>query len=377
MQNNVENNSAFGSFRALDGDGDVAEREQLFQNMARLFSAVCDRCTDNQVEQYDDVLSQLADMVEVEGRIEVAKMLAPLERAPGTVVVKLANDTIEVARPLLEFSSVLSDDDLIEIVGGKGEEHRVVIAGRQEVAERVGDAIVDHGGLASVERLVCNEQAELGDATLVKLVEKAAHEPAMIENLRGRRSIDWQKLDTKLDAASGAVLKKLQESELPADEHMLGQAQDMVANRLRNKAGFNASSWRIAWNQVKALGDRKQLDRNSLNRYARFEYGHHFGAAMASMLGLKQQVFVKWLAAQDYRAVIVAARTLGLNAGQFEAGMRILPWRSEPDEEEIENAVLRFETLSEEEANDIFGLWRRHENRGRDQSVQQDMAVGM
>ncbi|MCS6759741.1 MAG: hypothetical protein MO852_12930 [Candidatus Devosia euplotis] len=46
----------------------------------------------------------------------MAKLLAPLDRAPGTVAVKLVNDDIEVARPLLQFSKVLSDDDLIDII---------------------------------------------------------------------------------------------------------------------------------------------------------------------------------------------------------------------------------------------------------------------
>ncbi len=366
MQNSGENASAFGSFRALDGDGDGAEREQLFQNMARLFSAVCDRCSDDQVEQYDDVLSQLADLVEVEGRVEVAKLLAPLERAPGTVVVKLANDTIEVARPLLEFSNVLSDDDLIDIVGSKSEEHRVVIAGREEVAERVGDAIIVHGDGPSVERLVCNDRAELGETALVRLLEKSRQDPGLVENLRNRAGIDWQKLDAKLDEASRSVLHQLRQNEMPADEHALGQAREVVYNRLRNKAGFNASSWRVAWNQVKALGDRKQLDLSALNRFARFGYGHHFGAAMASLLNLKQQVFVKWLASQDYRAVIVAGRSLGLSVSEFEAGLNILPWRREPTAEEMENSVSRFAALSRDEAHDIFDLWRRHEARGGD-----------
>src|ERR1700749_1193937 len=134
---------AFSTFRVLNGDANILERDQLFRNMAQLYSYVSDRCDDEQVAQYDEVLCQLAELVEVEARTHVAKLLAPLERAPGMVVVKLANDTIEVARPLLEFSNVLSDDDLIDIVARQSEAHRVVIAGRSAVPERVGEAITE------------------------------------------------------------------------------------------------------------------------------------------------------------------------------------------------------------------------------------------
>ena len=47
----------------------------------------------------------LAELVETEARSFVAKLLAPLDRAPGNVVTILANDTIEVAAPLLEFET--------------------------------------------------------------------------------------------------------------------------------------------------------------------------------------------------------------------------------------------------------------------------------
>jgi uncharacterized membrane protein len=96
--------------------------------MAQLYSYVSDRCDDEQVAQYDEVLCQLAELVEVEARTHVARLLAPLERAPGNVVNKLANDEIDVAQPLLEFSNVLSDDDLIDIVSTRSEAHRVAIA---------------------------------------------------------------------------------------------------------------------------------------------------------------------------------------------------------------------------------------------------------
>src|SRR5690606_24861997 len=116
----------------------------------------------------------------------VARLLAPLERAPGTVVVKLANDAIEVAKPLLEFSSVLSDDDLIDIITRQSEEHRLAIAGRLNVPERVGEAIVEHGEKSSVVRLMRNSNAEFDKATLEKLVERATKDIEIAADLRNR-----------------------------------------------------------------------------------------------------------------------------------------------------------------------------------------------
>ena len=357
---------AFSTFRVLNGDANVLERDQLFRNMAQLYSYVSDRCDDEQVAQYDEVLCQLAALVEVEARTHVAKLLAPLDRAPGNVVNKLANDTIEVAAPLLEFSNVLSDDDLIEIVTKQSEEHRVAIAGRTNVPERVGDAIVEHGGTSSVTRLVNNKTAEFGRETMEKLISRATTDSTLASNLRGRTDLDWSALRAPIGEAGQKVLDMLGNSSSKAlDPVTAGKINAVVYNRMRNRAGFSSQEWKLAYNQVKALSDRRQLDDRALSRFARFGYGHHSAAALTVMLNVSPEVFVKWLAAQDYVAVTVALRALGLSPDLFEALVSTMPWRDLPTEADKSNARSRFEALTIEEARGIFELWRTHAFRRR------------
>lgn len=356
---------AFSSFRVLNGDDSHSERDQLFRNMAKLFSYVSERCDDDQVAQYDEALCLLAELVEVEARAHVAKLLAPLQRAPGTVVVKLANDAIEVARPLLEFSNVLSDDDLIDIIENKTEEHRLAIAGRAEINERVGEAIVAHGEVGSVIKFVRNTNAEIGRATLEKLVARASQDAAIAEDLRNRAEIDWKSLRGEIDSVGDKVLESLGEVEGRFDPVTASKVNTVVYKRIRNQAGFNAQEWKLAYNQVRALADRKQLNDRALARFARFGYGHHAAAALALLLRVSPEIVVKWLASQDYAAVTVALRAGGLTSDLFAAITPTLPWRDLPTREHQEMIVSRFEALDEEEARSIFELWRAHSFRRR------------
>lgn len=360
-----EGQRAFSSFRVLNGEDNHSEREQLFRNMAQLFSYVSDRCDDEQVAQYDEVLCQLAELVEVEARAHVAKLLAPLERAPGTVVVKLANDDIEVAKPLLEFSNVLSDDDLIDIIGRQSEEHRVAIAGRLNVPERVGEAIVEHGDKPSVVRLVRNTNAEFDKATLEKLVERATRDAEIAADLRGRPEIDWKSLRGEIDSVASKVLENLSEVSKAIDPVAAGKVNAVVYNRMRNRAGFSAKEWKVAYNQVKALSDRKQLDDRALARFARFGYGHHAAAALTVLLRVAPEVFVKWLAGQDYVAITVALRAAGLSPDMFAAIVATLPWRDLPTDADKKMVLSRFEAIEQDEAAGIFELWRAHSFRKR------------
>lgn len=357
-------NRAFSTFRVLNGDSNSLERDQLFRNMAQLFSFVSEKCEDEQVVQYDEVLCQLADLVETDARAHVAQVLSGLDRAPGMVIVRLANDVIEVARPLLEFSNVLSDDDLIDIVARKSEAHRSAIAARSDVPERVGEAIIEHGETSSVVQLVRNRGAELGAEAIGKLVERASGDDELAAGLRNCGGLDWRSLKEDIDEVGGKVLSSLP-AEKAVDADGASQVQTMVYNRIRNKAGFSSAEWKLAYNQVRALNDRRSLNQPALARFARFGYSHHAAAALTVMLQVTPEVFVKWLASQDYVAMTVALRAIAITPELFESLIAVLPWRDLPSESDVIHLRFRFEALATEEAEEIFELWRAHAFRRR------------
>lgn len=360
-----DNLGAFANFRALNDDCDVGEREQLFRSLAQLFSHVSERCDDEQVTQYDDILCVLADKVAEEARQHVAEQLSRLERAPGSVVVKLAHDSINVARPLLEFSNVLSDDDLIEIVNEAGEPHRVVIANRDHVGQRVGGAIVERGGRESVARLIRNKTAKLDNDALKLLVQRAQSDDELSQGMRARTDIDWEQLGREIDDVGRKVLSEIGLGALKQSSGTVGKISAVVYNRMRNSAGFNAGEWKVAWNQVKALADRRKLDKAALARFARFGYGHQAATGLTIMLRISPELFVKWLATQDYVAFSVAARALDLDGDLFESLLTVLPWRDFPHAHDVEGVRAKFDALGREEAAEIFNLWRSHSFRKR------------
>ena len=215
-------------------------------------------------------------------------------------------------------------------------------------------------------RLVSNKTAELGRETVERLVVRAGADPALADGLRGRTDIDWASLRSQINEAGRKILESLgSDAARPVDPVTAGKVNAVVYNRLRNRAGFSAQEWKVAYNQVKALSDRHQLDERALTRFARFGYGHHSAAALSVMLRVQPEVFVKWLAAQDYVAITVALRALGLAPDLFEALVATMPWRDLPTDTDKSNIRSRFEALTPEEAQGIFELWRTHAFRRR------------
>ena len=352
--------SAFSSFNALNNDPDSAECAELMRNMAKLFSHVVDRCDDEQIEKYDEVLCQLAELVEAEARADVARLLAPLSRAPGSVVIKLAHDEIEVAGALLEFSSVLSDDDLIEIVQELSNDHRFAIAGRSPVTDRVGSEIVKRADTRTVLRLVGNKDAEIGQETGSGLLARAADDKNIAASIGQRKDVDWKQIHSQLSEASARALHSLADAHVHVDKEKLAEAQSVVLNRIRNETGFNATEWKVAWGQVKALADRRQFNLGALERFCRFGYGHHVASALAILLRIRPEVLVKWLATQDTGALIVAVRAMNFKPELFQRVFASLPWREKISTQDAAIAVKKYNSLSQKDAQDIFEMWRSH-----------------
>jgi len=106
-------------------------------------------------------------------REALAKNLQSAPNLPRDLANRLAHDISDtVALPIIQFSEVLTDEDLVEIVRTQPETRQVAVAERPAVSETVADAIVEHGAEEAVVSLVSNENASISDTTLEQVVDK-------------------------------------------------------------------------------------------------------------------------------------------------------------------------------------------------------------
>jgi uncharacterized protein (DUF2336 family) len=157
----------------LARDKTVAGRRALVATVGDLFVDRRDALSDRERALMAEILRRLIQEVEIEVRQALAHRLAREPSAPAELVVMLANDRIEVAHPILLHSTVLGDDELIEIIHHRTLEHQLAIAMRREVSERVADALVDRGDVSVVKALLENRQARISQAALAYLVEES------------------------------------------------------------------------------------------------------------------------------------------------------------------------------------------------------------
>jgi len=137
----------------------------------------------------EDIFRALVKDAEELVREALSAQLKSTPDLPHDVALSLAQDVDSVALPMLKFSEVLTDEDLIEIVRASGSAKQVAVAQRASVSTKVSDAVVDTGNVSAVARLVGNEGASISDAALDRVIEEFQDAPAVADSLARRSDL--------------------------------------------------------------------------------------------------------------------------------------------------------------------------------------------
>ncbi len=148
-------------------------RSRLTAIILDLFDEQGGTLTERQRSLMYGILQSVINDIESSVRQAVAGRMALMDDVPRDIISKLANDSINVAFPILEKSGLLRDEDLIEVIKLRTEEHMLAITMRQHVSESVCDAIVETGKESVIVSLLKNGNARISENTMGYLVEQS------------------------------------------------------------------------------------------------------------------------------------------------------------------------------------------------------------
>ncbi|MBT5050086.1 MAG: DUF2336 domain-containing protein [Rhodospirillaceae bacterium] len=145
--------------------------------------------TDEERNIAEDILRALAKDVETSVREALAENLKEYSGLAHDLAVTMASDVNSVALPIIQFSDVLSDDDLLDIVRTQGTEKQNAVAQRATVSEEVADALVETGKEEVVATLVGNDGASISDKTFDKVLNDFSKSDLVKTNMVGRSQL--------------------------------------------------------------------------------------------------------------------------------------------------------------------------------------------
>ncbi|MEM7619172.1 MAG: DUF2336 domain-containing protein [Pseudomonadota bacterium] len=184
MQSAVESLEVLES---LAQDNSPQNQIEIMHRITDLFLMTENQCKEEDTELFGLALDHVAYKLPAEHRKELSIRLAETQKAPRRLLLKLANDKIIVAQPVLEQSPCLTDNDLASIVEAKGSQHQLAICHRETLPIPVTDALIKHGEQDVLCAVAKNEAAQLSSEGLHYLSEQAKTIQVLHQTLKQRK----------------------------------------------------------------------------------------------------------------------------------------------------------------------------------------------
>jgi uncharacterized protein (DUF2336 family) len=142
-----------------------------------------------------DTLERLANDHLVRVRQILAEEIKALDCVPKKIIKRLARDVEAVSAPILEYSPLLSDADLIEIVtSAQAEFALVAVAKRKPLSPGVSEVVATALDVPAVAALLANSSAQIRRQTLDKIADHAVtitdwHLPLVLRSDLSHRAV--------------------------------------------------------------------------------------------------------------------------------------------------------------------------------------------
>ena len=283
--------------KATDADDRAAAAHKLCRSMDRATLTAEDR------EAAQKILRVMATDVAEMVRRAMAVTLKASDLIPHDVARRLAADVDSVALPIISFSPVFTDDDLIEIVRAGSAVRQVAIAARPKVSRDLASALATDGCEAAVRTLASNDNADLSEAAMGVAVDRFGDSSEVVAALAYRQVLPLSVTERLVDLASEAVREHLVTRHAVAPETAIRLAQfarERATVDLVDEAASNADlpAFVAQLNARKVLSPSLMLRALARGQMALFEHGlaelaqtpHHRAWLMvhdAGPLGLK------------------------------------------------------------------------------------------
>lgn len=226
------------------------------------------RYTEDEIWVFGEVIERLAVEIELAARAKLAARLSRIDHAPRELINNLASDSsIEIAGPVLRYSTRVDVGVLVRNARTKGQEHLLAISKRQSLPEPVTDALVTRGNRAVQQSVAANDGARFSEAGFLNLIKRSANDGILAEHLGLRRDIPRHLFQQLIAKASDEIRKKLERERPDLTIVVDATVADVTANLL-SKFGPASPRYFSAKKAVSVKHRLGELQESTLREYA-------------------------------------------------------------------------------------------------------------
>lgn len=305
--------------RVLAGDADQEVRGALAEKIARLAPGLSADDRDKVGRLAYDTLEALArDQVTRVRRI-LAEALKDVAHAPPEVIRRLARDAeAKVSSPVLQFSPLLTDADLLEIIASNPVSARLcAISRRDGVNAPVADAIAGSNDTAAIGALLANPTAQIREQLLDQLIDRAESVEIWHVPLVHRPRLPTGAVAKLARFVADGLLKALQ-ARRDLTPKAMDEVRRIVNRRLRRKGSRSADADGASPEDTLTMAIELQragrLDEQMIGEAVRTGDREFAIAALAVRSGLSADLIRKVVSERNAKGMVAITWKAGFSA---------------------------------------------------------------
>lgn len=219
----------------LAQDEDVDVRMSLAERLMAMLPELDDEQHSHLYAFAVQALGMLALDEVLKVRLALSSTLKDKLYAPPKVATQLARDIErQVSEPVLKLCAAIPDEDLIDILMEHPESWVIeAIAGRDDLAEGVSDAVIQTGSVPGGAVLIENKTARISSNTLETIVERARNTPEWHKPLALRKHLPPEIVSEIVQFVDYSVQKLIMER-TDFDKH----TQETIRKTVKRRMNF-------------------------------------------------------------------------------------------------------------------------------------------
>lgn len=206
--------------------------------------------SDSEMQIAEQIIRLLVQDSVIRVRRAISESLQENPHIPRDIALTLANDLESVATPMLSMSSVLRDNDLIDLIHQSDELWRyLAIAQRKNLSENVSGSLVNTQLNEVLRTVLENPTAHISEVSFHQIAERAKEDGTLVDAMLSRGSLPLAAVERLTQYVSEDMLRQLREKCRSLDEEQLDagtrQAQEFTTLELLGRPADRAQTIRL------------------------------------------------------------------------------------------------------------------------------------
>lgn len=311
------NGNNFAMLMDLAREGSSEKRRELLRQITDVFLAQPTERSDKESLLFDEIVGAVAQDLEIQVRIELSRKVADSPGPLRRTARRLAMDEIEVARPVLERSRSLTENDILEVIEAKSQDHMMAVTMRRDIGEKVSSVLVAKGEDRVLVSLLKNDTARMDRQTFERVAERVENNPVLHASFVRNANIPLDLLNNVYLRVEHDLRREIMRKFHGVSPAELEAALEASRNHLSSAYGALPADYQAAKDHIAKLTKAGSMLPPVLVQLLREERRTAFLIAFAQLVDIEFDLAHRLVDAKDLDALAMLCRGAGFDRNLF------------------------------------------------------------